>query len=137
MNTNKKNKTIIDRLDDVELELLRTNDEYAKQFLNEEGIDTDKEIEFSNQFMKKIRFMATGITNKKRDQTLLEIAFEKLKEVIEENSSKASDALISLLHEKTPAVHYRKLENWSDEEIRNVLVDVDLAKLMDELKKEK
>ncbi|MFH6937074.1 hypothetical protein [Flavobacterium sp. FlaQc-30] len=136
MNTNKKNKTIIDRLDDVELELLRTNDEYTKQFLSEEGIDPEKEMEFSSQFMKKIRFMATGMSNKKRDQKLLDIAFERLKEVIIENADKASDALVSLLQQKTPAVHYRKLENWSDDEIRNVLLDVDLAKLMDELKKE-
>lgn len=136
MDTNKRSKTILDRLDNVELELLQNNTDYAKQFLFEEGIDPEKEMEFSNQFMKKIRFMAMGLSNKQRDQKLLDVAFDKLKEVIKENSVKASEALINLLHAKTPAIHYRKLENWSDDEIRDVLSDVDLIKLIEELKKE-
>ena len=85
MDTNKKNKTILDRLDKVELELLQHDTEYAKQFLIEEGIDPDKEIEFSGQFMKKIRFMALGMSNKQRDLKLLDVAFDKLKEVLKEN----------------------------------------------------
>lgn len=137
MDTNKKNKTILDRLDKVELELLQHDTEYAKQFLIEEGIDPDKEIEFSGQFMKKIRFMALGMSNKQRDLKLLDVAFDKLKEVLKENSERASEALINLLHTKTPAIHYRKLESWSDDEIRDVLSDVDLIQLIEELKKEK
>lgn len=137
MDTNKKNKTILDRLDKVELELLQHDTEYAKQFLMEEGIDPDKEIEFSGQFMKKIRFMALGMSNKQRDLKLLDVAFDRLKEVLKENSERASEALINLLHAKTPAIHYRKLENWTDDEIRDVLSDVDLIQLIEELKKEK
>ena len=137
MDTNKKNKTILDRLDKVELELLQHDTEYAKQFLMEEGIDPDKEIEFSGQFMKKIRFMALGMSNKQRDLKLLDVAFDRLKEALKENSERASEALINLLHAKTPAIHYRKLESWSDDEIRDVLSDVDLIQLIEELKKEK
>ena len=137
MDTNKKNKTILDRLDKVELELLQHDTEYAKQFLMEEGIDPDNEIEFSGQFMKKIRFMALGMSNKQRDLKLLDVAFDRLKEVLKENSERASEALINLLHTKTPAIHYRKLESWSDDEIRDVLSDVDLIQLIEELKKEK
>ncbi|WP_129749232.1 hypothetical protein [Flavobacterium beibuense] len=137
MDTNKKNKTILDRLDKVELELLQHDTEYAKQFLMEEGIDPDKEIEFSGQFMKKIRFTALGMSNKQRDLKLLDVAFDRLKEVLKENSERASEALINLLHKKTPAIHYRKLESWSDDEIRDVLSDVDLIQLIEELKKEK
>lgn len=137
MDTNKKNKTILDRLDKVELELLQHDTEYAKQFLMEEGIDPDEEIEFSGQFMKKIRFMALGMSNKQRDLKLLDVAFDRLKEVLKENSERASEALINLLHAKTPAIHYRKLESWTDDEIRDVLSDVDLIQLIEELKKEK
>ena len=136
METNKKNKTILDRLDKVELELLQHDNEYAKQFLTEEGIDVEKEMEFSGQFMKKIRFMALGMSNKQRDLKLIDVAFDKLKEVIRENSERASEALINLLHTKTPTFHYRKLENWTDDEIRDVLSDVDLIKLIEELKKD-
>mgnify|MGYP000727062330 CR=1 FL=1 len=56
--------------------------------------------------------------------------------MIRENSERASEALINLLHTKTPTFHYRKLENWTDDEIRDVLSDVDLIKLIEELKKD-
>jgi hypothetical protein len=137
MDTNKKNKTILDRLDNVELELLQNDTEYAKQFLKEEGIDPDEELKFASQYMKKIQFMAKGISNKQKDQQLLELALFRIKEVINENSQKATDVLINLLHSKTPSFHYRKLENWSDDEIRDVLTDIDLVKLIEELRKEK
>jgi hypothetical protein len=135
MDTNKKNKTILEKLDSVELELLQNDAEYAKNFLTEEGISYQEEMLHSNQFMKKIRFMALGLSNKKRDQNLLEKALERIKDAVKENSQKASEVLINLLHEKTPSFHYRKLESWSDDEIRDVLADVDLVKLMEELKK--
>lgn len=138
MDTNKKNKTILDRLDNVELELLHNDTDYAKQFLKEEGIDPDNELKFASHYIRKVRFMALGLSNKQQDEKLLELAFLRLKELINENSQKATDALINLLHSKTPSfVRYRKLENWSDEEIKDVLMDVDIVKLMEELKKEK
>lgn len=137
MGTNKKNKTILDRMDSVELELLQNDTEYAKQFLKEEGFNVQEEQSYGNQYMKKIRFMAAAVANKQQDEKLFERAYSRVKEAIQENAQKATDILISLLHSKTPSVHYRKLENWTDDEIREVLADVDLVKLMEELDKEK
>lgn len=136
MGNNAKNKIILDRMDHVELELLQNDVEYAKQFLQEEGFDVVEEQNYGNQYMKKIRFMATAVANKQRDEKLFERAYSRVKEAIQENAQKATDVLISLLHSKTPSVHYRKLEKWSDEEIREVLADIDLVKLMEELDKE-
>ncbi|MEX0595487.1 MAG: hypothetical protein WD512_03225 [Candidatus Paceibacterota bacterium] len=127
MDTSNENKTIIDKLDSVELELQQNNTDYTKQLLKEEGINPEEELRYSKQYMRKIRFMALGLSNKQKDQKLLEIAFEKLKEVIKVNSEKASEALINLLQSRTPSVHYRKLESWSDDEIRDVLTDVNLV----------
>lgn len=137
MDTNKKNKTILDRLDNVELELLYQNDEYAKQFLKEEGFEISKETEFAGQYIKKIRFLAAALSNKKQDQKLFEAAYLRVKEAILENAEKTTGLLISLLQSKTPSVQYRKLENWTDNEIRDVLADIDLVKLMEEMEKEK
>lgn len=136
MDTNKKGKTILDRLDNADQKLLQNN-EYAAQFLNDEGINAKEELEFAAQYMKKIQFMVTAAANKQRDEKLFEEAFSKIKETIRENAQKATDALISLLHSKTPSIQYRKLENWTDDEIREVLADIDLVTLMEELNKQK
>lgn len=136
MDTNKKKKTILDLLDDVELELLQKDTGYAKRCLQEEGVDIDKEKEFASQFMKKIRFMARAMSNKKQDSALLEKAFERVKKALSENVRQTSEALMSLLQNRTPSVQYRKLESWTDDEIRDVLADIDIVKLMEELDKE-
>jgi hypothetical protein len=137
MDTNKKNHPLLNRLDKVELEMLHQNAEYAKQFLKEEGFDIEKESEYAEQFMKKVKFLSLAHSNKQKDLHLLEAAFARIKDAINENAQKTTEMLITLLHSKTPAVHYRKLENWTDDEIRDVLADVDLVKLMEELEKQK
>jgi len=132
----KKGKNILDRLDAVELEMLKKDTEYAKQFLAEEGVNVSEEENFATNYIKKICFMAMAKSNMQKDKALMQAALDKLKETIKENAQKASDVLIQLLHNKTPSVQYRKLENWTDEEIRDVLGDVDLVKLMEELDKQ-
>ncbi len=136
MGTNEKNKTILDKMDHIELELLQNDVEYAKQFLQEEGFDVVEEQNYGNQYIKKIRFLTIAIVNKQQDDKLFERAYSRVKEAIKENAQKTTDVLISLLQAKTPSVHYRKLETWSDDEIRDVLADIDLIKLMETLDKE-
>ena len=133
----KKNKTILDKLDNVELELLYQNDVYAKQLLIDEGFDIAKEVEFAGQYIKKIRFLAIALVNKKQDQKLFEAAYLRVKEAMQDNAQKTTEVLRLLLQSKTPSLQYRKLENWTDDEIREVLADIDLVKLMEEIEKGK
>jgi len=133
MDTNMNKKNILNLLDNVELEILQRNTEYAKEFLDEEGFNTLEELKFAGEYMKKIKFLSKAVANKKQDITLMERALIHLKKAIDENINQTSDVLISLLKTKSPKLQYRKLENWSDDEIRDVLADVDLLKLMEEL----
>ena len=136
MDTNKSKKALLDKIDKVELELMKSNVGYAKECLEEEGFDVATEISFCAKHMTKVRFMAQAMDNKKRDQNLLVIAFDRLKQSIQENSQKATSVLVSMLREKSPSVQYRKLENWTDEEIKEVLGDVDLVSLLEKLESE-
>lgn len=132
MDTNGKKHKLLDNLDSIELEMLSRNAEYAKQFLREEGIDVDREAAYADQFIRKLKFRSQALANKQQDQQLLEAAFIRVKEVIKENAQKSTEALLSLLQTKTPSLHYRKLDKWTDDEIREVLADVDLVKFMEE-----
>lgn len=136
MDTNKHKRTPLDQIDRVELQLLTTNGEYAKQFLKEEGFDLIKEAELADQFMKKIRFLAQAIATKERNHKLFDLAYSKIKIAIQENAQKTTDVLISMLQTKAPSFQYRKLEKWTDDEIREVLSDIDLVQLMERIEKE-
>lgn len=132
MGTKKKKINILDILDKVELELLQNNTSYAEHFLKEEGVNVVNEKAFARQYIKKIQFLTNAMDVKANDQMLLDKAVEKIKKLVSEHASLAKDALISLLHEKAPSVQFRKLDNWTDEEIREVLSDVDLVDLLEE-----
>lgn len=133
MDTNMNKKNILNLLDNVELEILQKNTGYAKEFLEEEGLNTLEELKFAGEYMKKIKFLSKAVANKKQDLTLMEKALIHVKKAIDENINQTTDVLVSLLKTKSPKLQYRKLENWSDDEIRDVLADVDLLKLMEEL----
>lgn len=136
MDTNDSRRTILDLLDRVELELLQKDTAYARQFLQEEGLNIEEEQEYARLYMKRTLFRAQAEANRKQDVSLLERAFERIKLAVAENASQTSETLRTLLHAKAPSLQYRKLENWTDEEIRDVLADVDLIKLMEELDKD-
>lgn len=135
-NNKKKKNSILFNIDKIEMELLQ-NDEYAKQFMEEEGFNTEEELKYASQFIKKIRFMASAISRKQQDLQLFEIAYLKVRTAIQENAQKTADTLISLLQIKSPSFQFRNLKSWTEDEIREVLADIDLVKLMEEFDKEK
>ncbi|WP_430404256.1 hypothetical protein [Fluviicola sp.] len=136
MDTSRNKKTVLDLLDNAELELLQKDTEYAKHYLEEEGLNISEEQEFALQYMKKIQFMSKALTNKKNDASLLEKAFNKVKDLIDKNTNQTTEVLKNLLQAKTPSLQYRKLENWTDDEIKDVLIDIDLIEFMEELDNE-
>ena len=136
MATERNIKNILDYIDNVELEMLKNDIEYTKKYLEEAGVNIIDEQDYAVQYMKKIKFMAKAVSNKKQEQSLLERAIEIVKKSIQENAQQTTVTLISMLQSKTPSLQYRKLEEWTDEEIRDVLTDVDLVKFMEELDKE-
>ena len=133
MGTDKRKQNILDLFDKLEIDLLRKNTSYAEDFLKERDLDIVAEKEYASQYLKKVEFMTRAVEQKSKDQDLIERAVERIKDIIEKNSSLARDGLIALLESKAPAVQFRKLENWTEDEIREVITDVNLIELLEEL----
>lgn len=126
-------KSFLESFDEITLDLIHSDFYMAKEFLQKEGIDVDEELEYSTQQVKKLKFLARAKMNSSKNEIILKTALEKLRVSIAENAEKAGRILRDLLRDKTPAVQYRKLEEWTDDEIREVLNDVDLVRLLEEL----
>jgi len=65
MDTNNDDKTILQRLDSVELKMLQEDVEYAKQCLIEQDVDVEEEKELAAKYINKIKFMVKAIPNKR------------------------------------------------------------------------
>lgn len=138
MEDNKKeNKKLIEYIDDVTLSVLHSDLDASKEFLRECGIDPDDELAFGMQRIKQTEFLMKAKLNQQKDAQLMSNAFHSLKESIQENSTRVGDILKGMLYQRSAAVQYRKLEEWSDNEIREVLNDLDLLELLEKLEEEK
>ena|ERR1035437_5506783 len=118
-------------------ELLRNDTEEAKTIISESGIDPEKAVQQGLQFIKKLQFVSQAKLNQQIDNHLIEEAFIRLKQLIKESIGKTGRELQELLIKKAPAFHFRNLENLGDDELKEVLQEIDLIKLMEEIDKER
>lgn len=114
-------------------EAVSTNSEVATDFLTEEGIDVGKYIAEGVKSIRKAEFLKKALANLEKDESLMEKALLLLKQKIDENLTKSGEVLIGLLRQNAPNVQFRSLDKLDDTEIREILTNVDLAKLMEEL----
>ena len=133
----KENKKLIEHVDDISLSVLHSDLDAAKDFLREYGIDPDEELSFGMQHVRQVEFLMKAKFNQQRDAMLLEDAFQSIKESIRENSERVGNILKEMLFQRSAAFQYRKLEEWSENEIREVLNDLDLVTLLEKLDEEK
>ena len=116
-------------------EAVSSDQETATDFLKKEGVDVNKYVTSGIKEIRKSTFLRKAQVNMERDESLMEKALVLLKQKIEENLSLTGNMLVGLLRQKAPNVQFRSLDKLDDEEIREILSNVDLAKLMEELEK--
>jgi len=114
-------------------ESISSNEEIAINFFKEEGIDIEKYVLYGINSIKKTQFIEIAKQNKQRDEALLELAFEKLKEFTDKNKELAGEKLRNLLHETASSYQFRNLEKLDDEGIRELLTEIDLIRLLEKL----
>ncbi|WP_305981975.1 hypothetical protein [Roseivirga thermotolerans] len=107
--------------------------EMAREFLQEIGLRTDEIADEGIKEAKRIAFLAKANAQQTRDVSLLERASQKLKEAMQRNSEAVGKILLENLTSRQVSFQFRNLEKWSDEQMREVLNDLDLAKLIEEL----
>lgn len=134
---NENKKSFFDKIEDGLTDYIKGDLEQAKEALKFEGLDPNYEITDGRKLINKFAFRYKAKHNKEKDQNLIDLAVIKLKEVFEKNRELAGRELSKLLGEKTPAYQFRNLEKLSDDELREVLEEVDLIKLIENLEENK
>ncbi len=135
MSRNKKDR-IARAFDDLFLEGLRRSDEAAHEYLAAEGIDPKAEVEYGKKVAKRIAFLMKAKQQQEKDAGLLVKAMELLREKFAANAERTGQVLQQLLQARRPLVQYRNLSEWTDEQVRAVLDDVDVVELMEALERE-
>ena len=133
---NDKDKKALQLLDEALKELIRSDLDEAKAIILDQGLDPEKEVEDGLKFIRKMEFKAQASLNEKRNKSLYDSAFAKLKTMINEGLNISGSVLQEFLQSKAPSFQYRNLNTLGDEELREILQDVDVIKLMEQLEKD-
>lgn len=131
----KSKKQLLDNIDSLSLNTTNDDVKMSVEFLKNMGIDPDEESEFGLKEIQRAYFLAKAHTNQERDKTLLEVVQMKLRESIERNAVLAGKILENALVQNRASFQFRNIENWTEDEMREVLTDLDLTRLLEELDK--
>lgn len=129
----KTNKSIFDNFNELSANIVNEDFIKAKEFLAELEIDVDTLGMTGENEFKKTMFLAGAKANQSHDLSLISKLKEKIKESLERNAMLAEKVLKDTLLERKASFQFRNLEKWSDEELREVLGDIDLTKLLEDL----
>ncbi|WP_026947084.1 hypothetical protein [Algoriphagus marincola] len=129
----KENTSIFKNFDKLSANVIIEDFDTAKEFLAELKIDTDElSLQGDNEFRKAI-FLAKAKANQRVDQSLLKKLKDKIKESTEQNAILTGKILKDIFSERKVSFQFRNLEKWSDDDLREVLGDIDLTKLLEDL----
>jgi len=135
MSSSEKDR-ILRSLDELFLKSIRESDEAAWAYLSDEGIDPNTESEYGKKVARRIAFLMQANYQQEKDAGLLTKALELLRAKVAENSERTGEVLQQLLQARKPQVQFRNLSEWTDEQVRAVLDDVDVVELMEALERE-
>lgn len=127
---------IFKAFEDLLLDGMSRNEEAARMYLIDEGINPDEVVERGRRVVKRIAFLMKATAQKERDNRLLARALEMLRKSVATNAERTGQVLQQLLQAKRPQVQFRNLSEWTDDQVRAVLDDVDVVELMETLERE-
>lgn len=130
---NRYQHSIFDSFEELSSNSVSENFDTAKAFLSELDIDVNELRGTGIKEFKKTFFLYNAKVQENKDLHLLNKVRDKLKETFERNMSLAGDILKNALSERKASFQFRNLDKWSDEELRDVLCDADLTKLLEDL----
>jgi hypothetical protein len=130
---NKTHKSIFDNFNELSANVVNEDFDKAKEFLAELEIDVDTLGTIGENEFKKTMFLAGAKAHQSHDLSLIAKLKEKIKESLERNATLVDEILKNTLLERKASFQFRNLEKWSDDELREVLGDIDLSKLLEDL----
>lgn len=119
---------------------LSTNDtdgdaKASAEYLASLGLDPKEEASFGLTEITRLHFMAKAYAAQARDNSLLAKLKSKIAGAIARNEQLAGNVLQQAMRLRKASFQFRNIEKWSDEEMREVLNDLDISKLMEDLDK--
>jgi len=104
-----------------------------REYLEDLGVNVEELSTRGIKELKKISFLSKASINQRRDKSILEKIHAQVRESIKRNAELTGEVLRNALSERKASFQFRNIENLSEEELREVLGDIDMVKLLEDL----
>lgn len=131
-----KNRTYKKIADHVEKKIIEGDEQTIQGVIEEENIDHDTLQQAAKRIHKKAHFKIKSIQNRLINEDLLERASLLIQEGIEANLDRPVSFMKKLVEENEFEIHYRNLDKLTLEEIKSIIRDQNLLKILEELSRD-
>ncbi len=110
----------------------------ADNYLKEKGVDTEKLTSDGLALIRKMKLLRQSAINEEKEKTLEEMAWKKILETAKEKAISEVAALNLLIPNlRQSSALYSKLETLSQDDLKKVLEEEGLLKLMEQMDQKK
>ncbi|KAA6323723.1 hypothetical protein EZS27_026869 [termite gut metagenome] len=127
MKTNDINKFI-----DFSIEAFKFDD---NEFYEELGISKNNYWDDKWKRIKQLKLKYIAQANKEKNENLLQIAMQKIQNILESTDESIKGSLAELIHTSSPQFQFRNIEKLDKNDLQELLTDLDVIKIIEDLEK--
>jgi len=102
---------------------------------DELGISKKEYLDNKLKMIKRFKLKSKAQLNKTRNENLLEVALQKVRNIIETSDKNAKQSLETLIHSRSPQFQFRNIEKLNEDDLRELLNDIDVIEIIEDLDK--
>lgn len=122
----------IDRFFELSYEAFESDNESVYDDL---GVSKIEYLDSKLRMIKRLRLKSKVHLNKSKNEKLLEIALQKVQNIIESANDKVKEELEKLILNRSPQFQFRNLEKLEEKDLKELLSDLGIIDIIEDLEK--
>lgn len=116
--------------------------------LSNEAFESDNESVYENlvvtkddyindklKMIKRLKLKSKAQLNKAKNESMLEIACQKIRSIIDSNKEAAKQSLEQLILSHSPQFQFRNIEKLDEKDLKELLSDLNVIDIIDDIEK--
>jgi len=102
---------------------------------NDLGVSKDEYLDSKLKMIKRLKLKSKSQLNKAKNEKLLEIALQKVQNIIETANETVKEELEKLILTRSPQFQFRNIEKLEEEDLKELLSDLGVIDIIEDLEK--